>query len=241
MPNLSSVLAPLGWTVEDWDTSNVAILDQPLGMHDLSADSNWNWFFHDVTNRRLMALWVQTPSGTFCPSCRGPSIYGAKTPHVSISKAERIQLETYFALQSAKLLSQAHSQGIPWGFVNPDPSGNLGSVFNLPELIAVAALPGVIALDFDMCTLGSPTTRSTRVLAYGLDLSKCQGRCQHPPTMWDYKDKFGNLKRVRGSHMPPPGVHPDKLHSYPHDFLNIVAESLAGSQPPTTAVRPPHS
>ena len=239
LPNLSSALAPAGWTVENWDTTNVAILDQPLGMHDLSSDSNWSWFFHDVNNGRLMALWVQTPSGTFQPPFRSPTaIYGVKTPHISYRKAEQTQQETYFALQTAKLLSMAHSQGVPWGFVNPDPCGNPVSAFNLPEFVAVAALPGVTAHDFDMCCLGAPTTRSTRVLAFGLDLSQCHNRCQHPPTMWDYRDKFGNMKRVRGSHMPPPGVDLDKLYGYPSAFLDIVAESLSGSQPPIAEERP---
>ena len=213
-------------------------------MHDLSSDNSWNWFHHDVSTGRLMAIWVHTPSGTFSPPHgQGPrpfrttsSIYGLKVPHTSPRNAEKAQQETYFALQAARLLSQAHAQNIPWGFINPDPSGNPVSVFNLPEFQSLSALTGVVASDFDLCTLGAPLARPTRILSFGLDLSRCHGRCQHQPTMWDFRDKHGNFKRARATHMPFQGLEEDKAYGYPSGFLGILADAFEGSK---TRPRPP--
>eukprot|EP00974_Lingulodinium_polyedra_P071764 6942841-Lingulodinium_polyedra.AAC.1 len=44
----------------------------------------------------------------------------------------------------------------------------------------LAALPGVEHVDFDQCRFGAPSTKPTRLLGWGVGLSRFKARCNHP-------------------------------------------------------------
>ena len=244
---LREALRPRDWLCEDWDIVNAEFLKDPASMHDLSADNVWEWFSRDLHSGAIDAIWAGTPCETFSKARCGPpgprplrtpeSIYGLKVPLITYEEAEQVKLGTYFAIKTANLLTEAHQVGVPWGLENPDPSGNPVSLFNLPEIMALAKLPGVKHVDFDQCMMGAPSAKPTRVLYFNMDLSTWARRCLHPPQMWDYKDWHGNLKRVRAPHMPligrksPDGNFASKAASaYPGELNELIALAIVKSR-----------
>ena len=158
------------------------------------------------------AIFMGTPCETASRARTGPPgprplrspahIYGL--PRAQLTEAEHTQVRngTYLALMSAATATLAMELGIPWGIENPDPEGNPVSLFNLPEWQALANAPGVKFIDFHQCPMGAETSKPTRILHWGCDLSHLAGRCNHPARWWEYTDHRGRPRRSWGPHPP---------------------------------------
>ena len=209
---IKECLRPRGWLCDDWDIVNARILQEDVAAHDLASDAVWEFIKEETDKRVYSFIWAGPPCETWSKARTGPpgprplrsadNIYGLKYPAISPEEEETVKTGTYFALQTINLLSKAHQMGTPWALEQPAPEKNPVSMFNLPEMVALAALPGVKHVEFDQCMMGSESTKPTRILYFNCDLSTWHRKCNHSHQMWDYKDWYGNLKRVRAPHMP---------------------------------------
>ena len=90
---------------------------------------------------------------------------------------------------------------------NPEPQGPV-SLFSLPEVVALALLPGVAAVNFDQCRYEAGSTKPTRVLYYGIDLSHLALRCNHPARWLAWRDRRGHRQTGWKAHPPLIGRAP---------------------------------
>ena len=55
---------------------------------------------------------------------------------------------------------------------------------------------------FDQCLLGSLSTKPTRILHFGLDLTALEGRCNHESSIHEFKNGFGRWVTKFAKHPP---------------------------------------
>ena len=192
----------------------------------------------------MKALWFGTPCTTFSRAREvrpGPPPlrdldhpYGLPKSSLTLQQHEQVRLGTFYALKTTEAATEAHSRGIPFAIENPEPWEGHLSMFVLPEIMALASLPGVQAVNFDQCMVGAETTKPTRVLYYKVPLSSLQKRCHHPKRWWEFKDWRGKSQRRWGAHPPlarraredgTPATAAAAV--YPAELNRIIAKGLA--------------
>ena len=68
--------------------------------------------------------------------------YGLPEEMLTPRQIEQARLGTYFALQSANFLREAHGRGVGFAIEAPEPRQGVVSVFSLLELVTLASLEG---------------------------------------------------------------------------------------------------
>ncbi len=215
---------------------------------DLLQDHLWERLLQDLQRGQYHAVAMGTPCETASRARTGPPgprplrssqhIYGLPKSMLSESEHTQVKQGTYFALQSARTASAAHALGIPWLIENPDPHGNPVSLFNLPEWLQLADLPGVSHVDFHQCTLGAETAKPTRLLFGGLALSHFSARCDHPKKEWRYNNREGVPSSCFAPHPPlagrrrSDGAYATKAAAaWPSRMNKAIATAIAASAP----------
>ena len=211
---LAAFLFQLGWDCTDIDIVNSG-KHGDTDDHDLQSDHRWDQIHSDVDAGYYQAVGLGTPCETASRARTGSPgprplrsaqhIYGLPKSELSKSEWDQVQAGTYFALKSAGLAKHLCARRIPWFLENPDPSGNPVSLFNLPEWTDLAQTPGVSAIDFHQCPMGSETAKPTRILYFMLDLGGLAGRCNHPPRTWCYTSHTNKRRTKVASHPPLAG------------------------------------
>ena len=178
---LAAILRAVGWDCSDVDLVNVAV---PGGLggrdaHDLASDAKWQQVLSDLVAGEYEAVVMRPPSATFRAST-GPGgprelrsasrPYGLGKADLSASEFEAVKLGNYFAMQCASLAARAQERGIGFVIAHPVPPPGCASMFHLPEVSALAALPGVYTVDFDQTRWGGHEAKPTRFLVWGLDV-----------------------------------------------------------------------
>ncbi len=128
-------------------------------------------------------------------------LYGRPTNELSQSDTIDLQ-RNYFALKSARMAETCLSTGIGFGIENPEPHPGASSLFLLNEFLELQTNTSVKTADFDQCTLGAETSKPTRILYSGIELSHISHRCTHHSQEWVYKDWSGRTKVKWGAHPP---------------------------------------
>jgi len=130
----------------------------------------------------------------------------------------------------------ANELGIPWLIENPSPAGNPVSLFNLPEWKQLAETPGVTVTDFHQCPMGAETSKPTRIISKGLNLTSLLGSCTHPKRHWKYTDHKGQKQTVFARHPPLAGRLRDDgsmatkaAAAYPAEMNKRLAAAIAQS------------
>ena len=107
-------------------------------------------------------------------------------------------------------------------------------MFKLDEFVKLAALPGVWHVDFHQCRWSGETTKPTRVLYFGVDLSELELRCNHPPQWWDYWTPRWEKKWTFAPHPPLAGRVRDNgdfatkaAAAYPAPMNKACADKIA--------------
>ena len=212
--------------------------------HDLSTDAPWEKLRALMEQGQILGVWLGTPCSTFSRARgHGPGprplrsldhMYGLPRAELTPAEAEQVREGTYFALKSAELATSAVAQGIPFALENPEPWDNSVSLFRIPEIEALASLPGVVHTNFDQCRLGGETAKPTRLLFFKLDLSGWEWRCNHPPRSWRYRDWKGRERRHWGPHPPLVGRRREDgkpatsaASAYPSEMNRLIAGSFA--------------
>ena len=142
--------------------------------HDLADDSLWLLLMDEFRKGIYNALFLGTPCTTFSAARTGPPgpralrspqhPYGLPKKELTIRENEEVRLGTYFALKSAEFCKMAVDTQRPFALENPKPKKGVVSLFDLPEMLAVAKMPGVRVVDFDQCPFGAETAKPTRIL-----------------------------------------------------------------------------
>ena len=110
------------------------------------------------------------------------------------------------------------------------------SLFNLPEWKQLAKTPGVNVTDFHQCPMGAETSKPTRIISKGLDLTSLLGTCSHPKKHWKYKDQGRQEQTVFARHPPLAGRLRDDgsmatkaAAAYPTEMNKRLAAAIAHS------------
>ena len=194
------------------DIANVGAQGELREHSDVSSDHLWEIVLNDICTGQVKALWFGTPCTTFSRAREvrpGPPPlrdldhpYGLPKSSLTLQQHEQVRLGTFYALKTTEAATEAHSRGIPFAIENPEPWEGHLSMFVLPEIMALASLPGVQAVNFDQCMVGAETTKPTRVLYYKVPLSSLQKRCHRPKQWWEFRDWRGKSQRWLGAHPP---------------------------------------
>ena len=200
--SLQEHLGALNWKSYPVDT----VLERTLQAgNDLCKDVVWDCVEHMVASGQAQGVAFDPPCST-CSRDRkhpNPRIIRSKTlplglPINQLNPREIVELHrsNYMYRKTIALARKCCTLSIPWYIEQPEPGGpedDNATLFDFPETIALMALPGVNLVDFDQCELGAETVKPTRLLYFGLDLSKFQinsrdggpVRCTHPKKWWD--------------------------------------------------------
>lgn len=191
----------LGWQCIDLDSVNDHI-------DNLDNDLLWEMIFQAITSGLVSFIWMGPPCTSFSPARRhgpGPkAVRSADYPRgfpkawLTEAEAEEVRKGNYYALQCVAVGETAIAQQTPWAIENPEPwnVGESASMFDFEEFEALTAKPAVRTVDFDQCTLGAETTKPTRVVYWGVDLSCLWARCDHPHQWWESDGTDGSGRRI---------------------------------------------
>ena len=209
---LSAYLRLVGWEVDDFDIVN----DPDRGSQDLSSDHLWVEFQKSLREGQYDFVFMGTPCETFSRARTGPPgprplrdaryPYGLPKARLTVDEQKQVRLGTYFAVQTATLARLAYEHGVGFAIENPQPAGQV-SLFLLREFCDLAALPGVVHVDFDQCEFQAEAVKPTRVLYYAADLKHLGRRCSHPPR-WHLVDRDTTPWWHWGAHPPLRGHDP---------------------------------
>ena len=188
--------------------------------NDLSKDVVWEGVEYMVTTGQAQGVAFDPPCSTCSRARKHPPSYPrrirSKTHPMGLPKNQLNPMEinelkraNYMYRKTIALARKCCTLNIPWYIEQPEPWGpedDNATFFDFPETIALMALPGVNFVDFDQCELGAATVKPTRLLYFGLDLSKFQTnprdggpvRCTHPKKSWT----LPNGTTHWGSHPP---------------------------------------
>ena len=98
-----STFRSAGWSADSWDLADSRWPDDPIELHDLSSDSVWNWFSHDVQGSLHQFILMIPLSSTFPGSVSGRRRDPFRSPEFPMGipgvlknpeVKERIRLET---------------------------------------------------------------------------------------------------------------------------------------------------
>ena len=203
---LSAILRSIGCSGVDVDIVN-AEAGLPQEQCDLSSDQLWLDLVNRVSNREFTFVWMGTPCTTFSvarkPALRSlDHLYGKPKGILSPDDLAAVQQGNYFAFKSANMAWTCLRHGIGFAIENPEPWPEHPSLFVLPELLELQQDPRVITANFDQCTLGAETTKPTRIVSSGLDLSKFGTRCCHPHQHWHFMGWNWQPTSSFGAHPP---------------------------------------
>eukprot|EP00972_Heterocapsa_arctica_P108536 15982843-Heterocapsa_arctica.AAC.1 len=90
-----------------------------------------------------------------------PHIYGL--PGLKGKDKDKVRLGTLLAVRVAQAARAFHARRLPWNFETPARWSEQPSVFELPEVKALDALPGVSTCSIVQCELGAVTTKPTEL------------------------------------------------------------------------------
>ena len=109
---------------------------------------------------------------------------------------------THLALRTLKTAKSAWEMFVAGLIEKPEPMGDHVSLFELEEYEEFSQLPGVKIIDFDQCRHGAESTKPTRIMYWGIDLSRLKSRCNHPLQEFQYVDMHNRDKKCWRSHPP---------------------------------------
>ena len=252
---MAALLRELSWDCSDYDIVNGSVEGEKEEDHDLSRGSLWDGIHNDMRKGEFKAIMFGTPCETASKARTGPPgprplrsaqhIYGLPRDQLTPEEFDQVKLGTYFALKTAETATLATELRIPWALENPDPKDNPVSLYNLPEWQALARTPGVKTWDFHQCHMGSETSKPTRIISWGMDLSSLLGRCEHPRKWWTYRDHKNNKRTMFAAHPPLIGRRREDgamatkaAAAYPAEMNRRLAEAFTRAEPPAaTSVR----
>ena len=211
---LSSILRKVGWDSLDVDIVNVG-QDGDRSSHDLSSDLLRETLLASLHEGAFGTVFCGTPCDTFSaarhrvpgpPPLRSVDFpYGLPKSQLTPRQFEQVRLGTYFALQSARLLREAHGLGVGFVIETPEPRPGIVSVFTLPEFLALSELGGVKVTAFDQCRYGAETSKPTALMLFRVDLTHSRFRCNHNPIQRQWQDWHGRWTSGFRAHLPLAG------------------------------------
>ena len=201
--SLQEQLKAFGWRTFPIDIA------QPLLLHagnDLLNDQVWQEIEYMVETGQAQGVGMDPPCSTCSRARKHPPTFPRRIrskarPH-GLTKsmlwpAEIVELQkaNYMYQKVISLANKCHSRNIPWYIEQPEPWGpedDNATLFDFPEMILLRALPGVDVSDFDQCEKGADTVKPTRLVHFGLDMTKFKQndidggpvRCSHPKKEW---------------------------------------------------------
>ena len=167
--------------------------------------------------------------------------YGKSESELSKEDYAKVRRGTYLALRTLKSAKLAWEVGVAGFIENPEPMGDHVSLFELEEYGEFSKLPGVKIVDFDQCRHGAESAKPTRIMYWGMDLSRLKGRCNHPLQECTYVDMHNRSKTCWRSH--PPIIKKKSgsdfatkaIGAYPSNMNRIIAEQVAAIRHKETA------
>ena len=203
---IKALLKGQGWKCDDYD-----IVNGPE--QDLSRDDTWTQLLVRVKCKQYAAVIMGPPCSTFSRAREKPggprplrsadAPYGLPREGLTEPEKKELKLGNFYMIMAAAVFRAAMAVSVPAVFENPEPVQGHPSAFLLDEYQALAREQGVATVNFDQCCLGAETTKPTRLLASGLDLSGLAGqRCNHTAQCWAWVDLQGRPRRSWGPHPP---------------------------------------
>ena len=233
-----------GFSADSWDLADSLGPHDPIELHDLSSDSVWNWFTHDIKRSLHQFVIMMPPSSTF----PGASSEGRRGPLRSLEfpmgipaalrdpKAkELVRLESYFASQCGNLARLAAQHGIPFALVLRRPPPGVLAMADQPELASLVFVQGVLRHDLDQCALGSEVLDPVTLISSGVSPEGLSAKCQHSPRFLSYTDRHGNRVGLTASHLPLSEAEAGRSRAHPA----LVAALLANLRPGGRGPPPP--
>ena len=187
------------------------------GSHqDLSRDDVWTKILVQIKLGTYSAVIMGPPCSTFSRARERPpgprplrsadQPYGLPREELTDSEHKELKLGNFYMLAAASAFRAAMTAGATAVFENPEPVAGYASVFMFTELQALASDPQVSVINFDQCRFGAETSKPTRLLVHGCDLTDAQGlRCNHQHKCWAWADTQGRPRRSWGPHPPLAG------------------------------------
>ena len=215
--SLQEQLGKFKWKTFAVDTAQPQMLNAG---NDLLDDQLWEAVEYMVETGQVQGIGMDPPCSTCSRARKHPPsmprrIRSKARPHGLIksmlwpSEIIELQKANYMYRKVISLAHKCHSLNIPWYIEQPEPWGpedDNATLFDFPEMSLLLALPGVDFTDFDQCEKGADTVKPTRLVHFGLDLTKFkkndgdggQVRCSHPKRKWTQP----NGREHWGSHPP---------------------------------------
>eukprot|EP00435_Cladocopium_sp_Y103_P025115 s2849_g6.t1 len=177
-------LCDLGWRVCALDIAT----KRPT---DLLCDATWESISTDITGKKFAALWIATPCETFSPLREkqpGPRvlrtlefIQGLPRDQLTTAEQKQVKESNILVQRTHSAASAQTAAGNPWGIENPDHGDNKPSLWKMPLIEDLISRKADGDVRFDQCRTGLETTKPTRLVTKGVDLSELHGqRCNHP-------------------------------------------------------------
>ena len=201
--SLQQQLGAFGWRTHPVDTVQQHSLNAG---NDLLDDQLWEAIEYMVDTGQVHGVGMDPPCSTCSRARKHPPgfprrIRSKARPlglHKGLlwpSEVKELQKANYLYHKVIQLAHRCHSANIPWYIEQPEPWGpddDNATLFDFPEMVLLMALPGVEFSDFDQCEKGADTVKPTRLVHFGLDMTKFrqngvdggQVRCTHPKKEW---------------------------------------------------------
>jgi hypothetical protein len=173
---------------------------------DLLDDALWEEVEYMVDTGQVQGLGMDPPCSTCSRARKHPPGFprrirskarpqGLHKSQLWPSEVMELKKANYLYNKVIMLARKCHAANIPWYIEQPEPWGpedDNATLFDFPEMILLRALPGVTATDLDQCEVGADTVKPTRLVHFGLDLTKLSQnardggplRCTHPKKWW---------------------------------------------------------
>lgn len=182
----------MGWDAVDLDKVNIC--SHP--MSDLADDLVWEQVHKDILAGVYTFVFCGTPCETFSALRNhrpGPPVLRTRRfpygrPDLSPEHKEQVRLGNLFVRRTEAACLAIESVGGGWCIENPEPRQDAVSLFDLDEMVALAARPGVDTTNFDQCRYGAETRKPTRLMFKGGAFAVMYQRCNHAPQRWTAPD-----------------------------------------------------
>eukprot|EP00438_Fugacium_kawagutii_P015281 Skav221870 [mRNA] locus=scaffold1395:145381:146355:+ [translate_table: standard] len=196
--DLHQLLVGLGWRVCSIDTISpkaTNILDEGV----------WSALEKDLELGLFDYIHIATPCGTFSPLREKPpgprplrsfeQVTGLPKKQLSPAEQKQLREGNIFVSRSASTISLARKRRKPWTLENPVHGEGKPAIWYMPAIKQILALDTVKQVDFDQCMLDLETTKPTKIVSEGVDLSSLDGlRCNH--ALQDFVDPNGRPYRA---------------------------------------------
>lgn len=107
-------------------------------------------------------------------------VQGLPRDQLSLAEQKQVKESNVLINRTQSAASAQTAAGKPWGIENPDHGENRPSLWKMPAIEDLINRKADSDIRFDQCMTGLSTTKPTRFVLKGINLSELQGlRCDH--------------------------------------------------------------